>query len=72
VTDDFREAFEKDDPRPQSYRFPQPVDQKIFLVDIAQKEAKRRNLRNFAGRIVGSWEVRQESAAFVLVWVDPR
>jgi hypothetical protein len=60
------------DPRPQKQQLPERTNAKVPTLELAQKEAKRRNARNFGGRIVGFWEVRQEGAAFVIVWVDLR
>jgi len=49
-------------------------NQKFQTLELAQKEAERRNRDNFSGRVIGSWEARPtiRDDEFIVAWVDFR
>jgi hypothetical protein len=49
-------------------------NQKFQTLELAQKEAERRNRDNFGGRVIGFWEARPtiRDDEFIVAWADFR
>ena len=49
-------------------------NQKFQTLELAHKEAERRNRDNFSGRVIGFWEARPtiRGDEFIVAWADFR